>query len=171
MKHQESAPFDRSERSYPLLSVHKVLKRFGEKTILDEVSFEVEKGQVFCLLGPSGSGKSTLLRCIDHLEPIHGGEIRLNGERLGYRERRGKLVAMNDREASTMRTHIGMVFQHFNLFPHLTALENVALAPRQVKKLNKSDAEARAKEVLATVGLADFFSSFPSQLSGGQQQR
>ena len=171
MKQRKSTPLELHKESQPLLSVHKVLKRFGEKTILDEVSFQVEKGQVFCLLGPSGSGKSTLLRCIDHLEPIHGGEIRLNGERLGYRERKGKLVAMNDREASEMRTHIGMVFQHFNLFPHLTALENVALAPMRVMKLNKYDAEARAKEVLATVGLADFCSSFPSQLSGGQQQR
>lgn len=157
--------------SEPLLSVRSVVKRFSGKTILNEVSFEVKKGQVFCLLGPSGSGKSTLLRCIHHLESIQGGEIWLDGERLGYRERRGKLIPVTDHEASIMRVRIGMVFQHFNLFPHLTALENVALALRRVKKLDKKDAEVRAKKALATVGLADFLTSFPDELSGGQQQR
>lgn len=154
-----------------LLSIRGVVKRFGSTLVLDGVSCEVKKGQVFCLLGPSGSGKSTLLRCINHLEPIQGGEIWLDGERLGYRERRGKLIPMTDREAATMRTRIGMVFQHFNLFPHLTALENVALAPRRVKRLGKEEAEAVAKEVLATVGLAEMVGSFPDELSGGQQQR
>lgn len=154
-----------------LLSFRGVVKRFGSTLVLDGVSCEVKKGQVFCLLGPSGSGKSTLLRCINHLEPIQGGEIWLDGERLGYRERRGKLIPMTDREAAIMRTRIGMVFQHFNLFPHLTALENVALAPRRVKRLGKEEAEAVAKEVLATVGLAEMVGSFPDELSGGQQQR
>lgn len=155
----------------PLLSVRNIVKHFGDRTVLDGVSFDVEKGQVFCLLGPSGSGKSTILRCIDYLEPIQGGEIWLEGQRIGYSEHRGKLLPSTDNEASVMRTRIGMVFQHFNLFPHLTALENVALAPRRVKKMNRQEAEVRAKEVLNSVGLADFLSHFPEQLSGGQQQR
>lgn len=171
MYQADETPNQKMTKTSPLLRIRNVEKYFGNRIVLDGVSFDVYKGQVFCLLGPSGSGKSTVLRCIDHLEAIQGGEIWLKEQRIGYREHRGKLIPVTDSESSAIRAHIGMVFQHFNLFPHLTALDNVALAPRRVKKMSKSEAENRAREALKSVGLAEFLSHFPDQLSGGQQQR
>ena len=124
-----------------------------------------------CLLGPSGSGKSTLLRCINHLEPIDAGRIYVDDELVGYREQGGRLYELRDREICRKRSEIGMVFQSFNLFPHLNALENVAEAPIRVKRRSRGAAREQAREQLARVGLGDRCESYPRQLSGGQQQR
>ena len=124
-----------------------------------------------CMLGPSGSGKSTFLRCINHLEKINAGRLSVDGELVGYRERNGKLYELRDRDIIRERAHIGMVFQHFNLFPHMTALENVALAPVRVLKVSRDEARRRGKQLLEQVGLADKLDSYPVALSGGQQQR
>ncbi|WP_174184698.1 amino acid ABC transporter ATP-binding protein [Nocardia barduliensis] len=149
----------------------RVCKNFGALQVLKGVSLEVGRGEVLCLIGPSGSGKSTFLRCINHLEQVNAGRLYVDGEIVGYREKNGKLYEMHPREAAKQRREIGMVFQHFNLFPHRTALENVIEAPTQVKKLRKADALTRARELLDRVGLADKANAYPAQLSGGQQQR
>ncbi|WP_280492152.1 amino acid ABC transporter ATP-binding protein [Nocardia asiatica] len=149
----------------------RVCKNFGALQVLKGVSLEVGRGEVLCLIGPSGSGKSTFLRCINHLEQVNAGRLYVDGEIVGYREKNGKLYEMHPREAAKQRRGIGMVFQHFNLFPHRTALENIIEAPTQVKKLRKADALAKARELLDRVGLADKANAYPAQLSGGQQQR
>ena len=160
-----------SEPAEPLLSARKVRKSYGGVEVLKGISLTVNTGQVMCLLGPSGSGKSTFLRCINHLERIDGGRISVNGELIGYAQRNDRIFEMNPREVARQRRGIGMVFQRFNLFPHMTALENITVAPVGVRKISRANAVTRARELLDRVGLADLASSYPAQLSGGQQQR
>jgi polar amino acid transport system ATP-binding protein len=146
-------------------------KRYGRNEVLRGVSFGVHRGDVKAILGPSGSGKSTLLRCLALLEPVDAGEVRLEGSRVGVRESRGRLVPEPERILARQRTDIGMVFQRFNLFPHLTALQNVMIGLTEVRKRHKKDAEAIAATMLDRVGLAQRKGFYPSELSGGQQQR
>jgi polar amino acid transport system ATP-binding protein len=148
-----------------------VHKRFGRLEVLKGVSLEVPTGAVVCILGPSGSGKSTFLRCINHLEKIDGGRLWVDGDLVGYRQAGDRLYELRDAEVCGRRAEIGMVFQRFNLFGHMTALENVIEAPIHVKRVPREQAVAQAKELLDRVGLADKLESYPSQLSGGQQQR
>jgi polar amino acid transport system ATP-binding protein len=131
----------------------------------------VRRSEVMCVVGPSGSGKSTLLRCVNHLERVDAGRLSVDGELVGYRERGGKLHEMRESEVASQRRDIGMVFQRFNLFPHMTALENVMEAPCLVKKEPKGAVRERAQALLERVGLGDRGGAYPSQLSGGQQQR
>ncbi|MDH6440059.1 polar amino acid transport system ATP-binding protein [Streptomyces sp. SAI-144] len=149
-------------------SVH---KSFGLVEVLKGIDLEVKQGEVFCLIGPSGSGKSTFLRCINHLEKVNAGRLYVDGELVGYREKGDKLYELKDSEVARQRRDIGMVFQRFNLFPHMTAAENVMEAPVQVKGVGRTQARERARELLEKVGLADKAGSYPAQLSGGQQQR
>jgi polar amino acid transport system ATP-binding protein len=151
-----------------VLDVAGVTKRFGEAEVLSDVSFQVDKGETVCVLGPSGSGKSTLLRCINWLERPDAGQIYLNGKPVGVM---ASGVVMHDRELSKLRTHIGMVFQHFALWPHLTVLQNITEAPIQVQKRPKAEVVEEALALLAKVGLADKRDAFPARLSGGQKQR
>ncbi len=155
----------------PMVRAEQVCKNFGALNVLKGVTLEVERGQVLCLVGPSGSGKSTFLRCINHLEQVNAGRLYVDGELVGYRERGGKLYEISPKDASKQRREIGMVFQHFNLFPHRTALGNVIESPVHVKGLKKDKALARGRELLDRVGLADKAEAYPAQLSGGQQQR
>ncbi|MDQ2837016.1 MAG: amino acid ABC transporter ATP-binding protein [Actinomycetota bacterium] len=148
-----------------------VCKYFGALEVLKGISLSVNRGEVMCLVGPSGSGKSTFLRCINHLEQVSAGRLWVDGQLVGYHERAGRLHEMHPRAAALQRRDIGMVFQKFNLFPHLTALENITEAPTRVKKLKKSDAVARGKQLLEQVGMAEKAKAYPAQLSGGQQQR
>jgi polar amino acid transport system ATP-binding protein len=148
-----------------------VHKRFGSLEVLRGIDLEVDRGEVMCLLGPSGSGKSTLLRCINHLEKINAGRLSVDGELVGYRESGGKLYELHENEIARKRAEIGMVFQHFNLFPHMTAIDNVMLAPINVAGIRRSEARDRAERLLGQVGLADKLDSYPVALSGGQQQR
>ena len=148
-----------------------VRKSYGRFEALRGIDLEVVKGQVTCLIGPSGSGKSTLLRCINHLEKVTAGRLSVDGDLVGYRQHGGRLYELRDKEICAKRAKIGMVFQRFNLFPHMTALENVSLGPICVKHESKAVAETRARQLLDRVGLADKIASYPSQLSGGQQQR
>ncbi|WP_062998948.1 amino acid ABC transporter ATP-binding protein [Nocardia mikamii] len=155
----------------PMIRAERVCKNFGALQVLQGVSLEVARGQVMCLIGPSGSGKSTFLRCINHLERVNAGRLYVDGDLVGYRERGGKLYELRPRESARQRRDVGMVFQHFNLFPHRTALANVVEAPIHVKKISRAKAVARARELLDRVGLADKADAYPAQLSGGQQQR
>jgi polar amino acid transport system ATP-binding protein len=148
-----------------------VHKRFGRLEVLRGVSFDVAKGEVVVIAGPSGSGKSTLLRCINHLEAVNKGRIYVDGQPVGYREVKGKFVEKSEREVARMRASIGMVFQRFNLFPHLTALGNVIDAPIHVRKMGRSEALEAGRAMLGKVGLGDKLDTYPAQLSGGQQQR
>ncbi len=150
------------------IGVHKF---FGELHVLKDVNLTVARGEVCVLLGPSGSGKSTLIRCVNELEEISAGRMFVDGELVGMREVNGVLHRLPDREIAAQRAKIGMVFQRFNLFPHMTALQNVMEAPCQVKGLSKPEAEALARAHLEQVGLADRVHHYPAQLSGGQQQR
>src|SRR6266487_4383689 len=154
-----------------MLRAEKIVKRFGHLTVLNGVDLSVKRGQVVVIIGPSGSGKTTLLRCINHLEKIDSGHIYIEGEMIGYREVNGKLV--EDREATIahIRSQIGFVFQRFNLFPHMTALENVIEAPIHVLHQSKAEVKERAVALLEKVGLADKADAYPHKLSGGQQQR
>jgi polar amino acid transport system ATP-binding protein len=154
-----------------ILKAENVHKRFGRLEVLKGISMDVAKGQVFVLLGPSGSGKSTFLRCINHLEKINAGRIYVDGDLIGYRERGGKLHEQRDSEIVACRADIGMVFQSFNLFPHMTAIENVMLAQRLVRDRKSAEARAKAMALLDRVGLSDKVDEYPSRLSGGQQQR
>jgi polar amino acid transport system ATP-binding protein len=154
-----------------MVKAESVHKRFGRLEVLKGISLEVKRGEVMCMLGPSGSGKSTFLRCINHLEKINAGRLSVDGELVGYREQGGKLHELHDREVARKRAEIGMVFQHFNLFPHMTALENVMLAPVQVAKVDQGQARERSVELLNRVGLGDKVDTYPVALSGGQQQR
>ncbi|MGW3736408.1 amino acid ABC transporter ATP-binding protein [Streptomyces sp. NPDC005148] len=148
-----------------------VHKSFGPIEVLKGIDLEVAPREVFCLIGPSGSGKSTFLRCINHLEKINAGRLHVDGDLVGYRQNGNKLHELKDSEVALIRRDIGMVFQRFNLFPHMTALENVMEAPVQVKGETKAVARDRAGKLLHRVGLADKAGNYPSQLSGGQQQR
>jgi polar amino acid transport system ATP-binding protein len=148
-----------------------VRKRFGRLEVLKGVSLEVPRGETVCIIGPSGSGKSTFLRCINHLERLDAGRIEVNGHLIGYRERGGKLVEDSERSIALQRAEIGMVFQRFNLFPHMTALENVIEAPIRVRGTPKAKAVMAGEALLRRVGLADKRDVYPGKLSGGQQQR
>jgi polar amino acid transport system ATP-binding protein len=148
-----------------------VHKRFGRLEVLKGIDLEVQPGQVMCILGPSGSGKTTFIRCINHLEKINAGRLWVDGELVGYRQSGDKLYELRESEVARKRMEIGMVFQRFNLFGHMTALENVIEAPIRVKKVPKADAIREAKEQLDRVGLSDKYDVYPGQLSGGQQQR
>ena len=155
----------------PMVKADRVCKNFGALKVLKGVSLEIDAGQVLCLVGPSGSGKSTFLRCINHLEQVNAGRLYVDGEIVGYSERGGKLYELHPRAAAKQRRDIGMVFQHFNLFPHRTALENIIEAPIQVKRLSKKKALERGRDLLEQVGLSEKADAYPAQLSGGQQQR
>ena len=148
-----------------------VSKNFGANQVLKSISLNVNPGEVLCIVGPSGSGKSTFLRCINHLETVNAGRLYVDGTLVGYKEKGERLHELKPKEAAAQRRDIGMVFQRFNLFPHMTALENIIEAPMRVKHVSKSEAVERAKELLARVGLADKADSYPAHLSGGQQQR
>ena len=154
-----------------MVRAEQVCKSFGALNVLKGVTLEVKRGEVLCIVGPSGSGKSTFLRCINHLEEVNAGRLYVDGDLIGYRERGGKLHEMPPREAAKQRRDIGMVFQHFNLFPHRTALGNIMESPIKVKGVKKPAALARARDLLDQVGLADKAEAYPAQLSGGQQQR
>jgi polar amino acid transport system ATP-binding protein len=155
----------------PLVHAVNVTKSFHHNEVLKGIDLDVDRGQVVCLLGPSGSGKTTFLRCINQLETIDGGRIWVDDELMGYADRDGKLYRLKNKEIAAQRREIGMVFQRFNLFPHMTALENIVEAPTQVKRESKKTARERAMKLLDRVGLADRCNSYPAQLSGGQQQR
>ncbi|MGW4892223.1 amino acid ABC transporter ATP-binding protein [Kitasatospora sp. NPDC004240] len=148
-----------------------VHKSYGAVQVLKGIDLEVKQGEVFCLIGPSGSGKSTFLRCINHLEKINGGRLWVDGELVGYKQRGDRLYELKDKEVALKRRDIGMVFQRFNLFPHMTAIENVMEAPVQVKGESRAEARERGMALLQRVGLADKAKNYPSMLSGGQQQR
>lgn len=160
-----------SAPSTPMVLAESVSKSFGNNEVLKSISLEVQRGEVLCLVGPSGSGKSTFLRCINHLEVLSAGRLSVDGELVGFREAGGKLYELHPKEAAKQRREIGMVFQRFNLFPHMTALQNVMEAPIQVKGQRRADVEKRARELLDRVGLADRADYYPAHLSGGQQQR
>jgi ABC-type polar amino acid transport system ATPase subunit len=155
----------------PMVLAEQVTKSFGSNEVLKGITLEVRRGEVMCLVGPSGSGKSTFLRCINHLEVLSAGRLSVDGELIGYRESNGKLYEMAPKEAAKQRRDIGMVFQRFNLFPHMTALQNVMEAPLRVKGLPRAKVEQTARDLLARVGLADRADYYPAHLSGGQQQR
>ncbi|MBV8392149.1 MAG: amino acid ABC transporter ATP-binding protein [Alphaproteobacteria bacterium] len=154
-----------------MVRIRGLRKSFGAKEVLCGIDMDVQAGSVMCIIGPSGSGKSTLLSCINHLERINGGRMWVGGELVGYREHAGKLYELPERRVARMRARIGMVFQHFNLFPHMTALQNIVEAPIRVKGEKPAQARAKAMVLLERVGLADRAAAYPSQLSGGQQQR
>ena len=155
----------------PALRVEGVRKSYGHVEVLKGIDMQVKPGEVACLVGPSGSGKSTFLRCINHLEKINSGRLYVHGELVGYQEKKGRLYELSDREVCRKRAEIGMVFQNFNLFQHMNALENIIEAPMRVLKISKEEAVIHARELLALVGLSGREESFPKQLSGGQQQR
>jgi polar amino acid transport system ATP-binding protein len=154
-----------------MVQAEDVHKHFGRLEVLRGISMQVPKGQTFVIVGPSGSGKSTFLRCINHLETINAGRIFVDGEMIGYREVNGKLKSLSGRTIAKQRTEIGMVFQRFNLFTHMTALENVIEAPIRVRGISKREAREQGLAMLEKVGLADRADHYPVQLSGGQQQR
>jgi polar amino acid transport system permease protein len=153
------------------VNIHGVSKSFGSLKVLDDISLSIPAGSVTTILGQSGSGKSTLLRSINHLERVDDGFIAIDGELVGYRQKGDTLYELKEREILKRRAEVGMVFQSFNLFPHLTALENIIEAPVAVRGISKEKAEAEARDLLARVGLADKAAAYPRQLSGGQQQR
>ncbi|HEY8677648.1 MAG TPA: amino acid ABC transporter ATP-binding protein [Candidatus Dormibacteraeota bacterium] len=155
----------------PMVKAEAVHKNFGRLEVLRGIDLEVYPKQVMCLIGPSGSGKSTFLRCINHLEKIDAGRLSVDGELVGYRQRGDRLYELPDPDVCKKRSEIGMVFQRFNLFPHMTALQNVIEAPMRVKKESRAVAVERARGLLDRVGLAEKVNVYPNQLSGGQQQR
>ena len=155
----------------PALRVEGVRKSYGHVEVLKGIDMQVKPGEVACLVGPSGSGKSTFLRCINHLEKINSGRLYVHGELVGYQEKKGRLYELTDREVCRKRAEIGMVFQSFNLFQHMSVLENIIEAPTRVLKISKEEAVIHARELLELVGLSGREDSLPKQLSGGQQQR
>jgi polar amino acid transport system ATP-binding protein len=159
------------QKSEIMVKAENVHKSYGRNEVLRGIDMTVGAGEVACIIGPSGGGKSTFLRCINHLEKIDGGRLSVNGELIGYVQRGEKLHEMRDKEVAAQRRAIGMVFQRFNLFPHMTAAENVMCGPVVVKGTNKKVAKQRAQDLLASVGLGDRGGAYPTQLSGGQQQR
>jgi polar amino acid transport system ATP-binding protein len=154
-----------------MLDARGVRKWFGANEVLKSISLTIPRGEVLSLLGPSGSGKSTFLRCINHLESIDGGRIYVDNELIGYKQRGDKIHEMKPREIAKQRRKIGMVFQRFNLFPHMSALDNITDAPIGVNGESKAEATVHARELLERVGLSDKAEAYPAQLSGGQQQR
>ncbi|GGC86814.1 ATP-binding protein [Tersicoccus solisilvae] len=158
-------------RAHPLVRIEGLHKFFGDHHVLRGIDLTVNRGEVCVVVGPSGSGKSTVLRCVNQLETISAGRIFIGDELIGYREHGGRLHDLTPRQIAAQRREVGMVFQRFNLFPHMTALQNVIEAPVQVKGVKKGDAVKRAHELLDRVGLAERAGHYPSQLSGGQQQR
>jgi len=155
----------------PMVNAEAVCKNFGPLEVLKGIDLQVQHGEVMCILGPSGSGKSTFLRCINHLEKIDAGRLAVDGELVGYRRVGDKLYELREHEVAHKRSEIGMVFQRFNLFPHMTAMQNIVEAPLRVKKEPKAEVHERARAMLERVGLSDKANAYPSQLSGGQQQR
>src|ERR1700680_1513540 len=155
----------------PMVQAVAVHKNFGRLEVLRGIDLEVAPKEVMCIIGPSGSGKSTFLRCINHLEKIDAGRLSVDGELVGYKERGDKIYELREAEVCKKRSEIGMVFQRFNLFPHMTALENVTEAPIRVKRESRAVVEERARRHLDRVGLGDKVNAYPNQLSGGQQQR
>jgi len=154
-----------------MVEVRGVHKSYGGIEVLKGVDLTVNRSEVTCLIGPSGSGKSTLLRCVNHLEKHDAGELRVDGELVGYEAKNGKLYELTDKRVCEKRSHIGMVFQRFNLFQHLTVLDNVTIGQTQVKHVDREKAKVKARELLARVGLDAKEKHYPAQLSGGQQQR
>jgi polar amino acid transport system ATP-binding protein len=155
----------------PMVSIEGVCKNFGRAEVLRGIDLQVGRGEVHCIIGPSGSGKSTLLRCVNHLEKVNAGRIRVDGALIGYREQDGRLHELKESEIAAQRREIGMVFQRFNLFGHLTAVENVMEAPRRVRGEKHTECRERALALLEQVGLAHRAQAKPADLSGGQQQR
>ena len=155
----------------PMVKAERIWKSFGKLKVLKGVNLTVYPRQTFVLLGPSGGGKSTILRCVNHLEKIDAGRLWVDGELMGYRQRGGKLHELKLKDVARQRAKIGMVFQRFNLFPHMTAIENVMAAPRKVQGMRKDEAEKEAERQLRLVGLGEKLDVYPGQLSGGQQQR
>jgi len=154
-----------------MVKAEAVHKSFGALDVLKGIDLEVARGEVMCILGPSGSGKSTFLRCVNHLEQINAGRLWVDGEMVGYRQDGDRLLTLSEKEIAAGRSAIGMVFQRFNLFPHMTAAQNIMLAPMKVRGVGRKEAKQRAGELLEQVGLADRGDTYPAQLSGGQQQR
>ncbi|MFM2281667.1 MAG: hypothetical protein RLZZ444_3898 [Pseudomonadota bacterium] len=157
--------------SAPIVTVRGVEKRYGDLQVLKGIDLDVHKGEVIVIVGSSGSGKTTFIRCINHLEKIQAGRIEVNGHLIGYRDRNGKLIEDSESNIARQRCEIGMVFQLFHLFPHLTALENIIEAPIHVRKIPRDVAIETGRALLARVGLAQKEDAYPAQLSGGQQQR
>ncbi|MED4583567.1 amino acid ABC transporter ATP-binding protein [Brevibacillus choshinensis] len=154
-----------------MISVKHIHKSYGKLHVLKDVSLNVDQGEVVVIIGPSGSGKSTLLRCMNYLEQIQEGSIEIEGKPIGLIQKNGKLVEMPQKELDMIRAEVGMVFQNFNLFPHVSVLENVMMAPMSVKRTKREDTEQLARELLRKVGLAEKADMYPDQLSGGQKQR
>jgi polar amino acid transport system ATP-binding protein len=154
-----------------MVRIRGLTKRYGGREVLRGIDLDVPMGSVMCIIGPSGSGKSTLLSCINHLERIDGGKVWVGGELVGYREHKGRLYELPERQVARMRQRVGMVFQHFNLFPHMTALRNIMEAPMRVRHVPAAEARQRAIQLLERVGLGSRHAQFPAQLSGGEQQR
>ncbi len=169
--HIEDVAPDPDKLPEVMVKAVEVHKYFGRNQVLKGINMEVRTGEVACIIGPSGGGKSTFLRCINHLEKIDAGQLSVAGELIGYKRKGDKLHEMKDKEVAAQRRSIGMVFQRFNLFPHMTAAENVMAGPVVVQKRNKSQVKTRAQELLSMVGLGDRGDAYPMQLSGGQQQR
>jgi len=174
----DPSPFDsapivprRSVNGRPMVRIQDVHKHFGQLEVLKGIDLQVQSGEVVCIIGPSGSGKTTLLRCINFLERYDSGRIYVDDELVGYREQSGHLVPARERDIARVRAETAMVFQQFNLFPHMTALNNVAFGPMKVRGVAKAEAQRKAQELLDRVGLSDKAASYPAQLSGGQQQR
>ena len=157
--------------SAAMVRADRVAKQFGATPVLRGIDLEVQHGEVCCVIGPSGSGKSTFLRCINHLERVDRGHLRVDGQLVGYRESGGRLYELREAEVARERARIGMVFQRFNLFPHMTVMENVIEAPTRVRREPRADATARAQALLDRVGLGGRTKAYPAELSGGQQQR
>ena len=155
----------------PIVIIDKVQKAFGENHVLKDISMTVHKSEVVVVCGRSGSGKSTLLRCIDQLETIDDGTIHAAGHLMGFREKNGKRVALKDSEIALQQRDLGMVFQNFNLFPHVSVIDNITMAPVRILKRDKTEALDEARALLQRVGLPDKENAYPRQLSGGQQQR
>ena len=160
-----------SSLTYPVVHVENLCKKYGDLQVLFDINLDVEQGETVCFIGPSGSGKSTLLRCLNFLEEISSGQVWVNGALVGYHIRNGRLHEMRESEACKQRIDIGMVFQNFNLFPHMTAVENITLSPILNRGVPKAQAREEALALLKRVGLAGREHHYPSQLSGGQQQR
>ena len=160
-----------SQSSEPVIRIRDLTKEFGEFSALSGISLDVNPSEVVCIIGPSGSGKSTLLRCASFLEEYTSGEVEIEGRLLGYRRTASGLVRETEQNIDAVRRNVGMVFQHFNLWPHMTVLENVTLGPRLTKRTPTTQAQDQGRRALAKVGLESFAERYPSQLSGGQQQR
>jgi polar amino acid transport system ATP-binding protein len=154
-----------------MVSIRNLHKSYGELQVLKGVDLDIAPGEVVCVIGPSGSGKTTMLRCVNFLETYQDGRIYVDGELVGYREQNGQLKPASEKEIAKLRAETSMVFQQFNLFPHMTALRNITFGPMKVRGVKKADAEVNARRLLARVGLEEKADSYPSQLSGGQQQR